>query len=214
MAKAREKIPQLGFWDTEVPKPDHDDVCRWAYENVDMIFRTVCPERFDKPWLQDEVSLGWNDRDEYAKERSGEAKKFADTNQRPNPRVTTKTWEFVLTRRTGYQDRHEQIVGYADLMIETELPCIFPKYKVWEGKDVFDGFAMGFTPRLSSMRPYIEAPRILVEAKSVLPSFGELMRQINLYRTAFNGLFVVVAPDDSYAEILSEQGVAFVKYAP
>ena len=37
-----------------------------------------------------------------------------------------------------------------------------------------------------------EARHILVEAKSVLPTVGELMRQIQLYRTAFRGKFVVV----------------------
>jgi hypothetical protein len=53
---------------------------------------------------------------------------------------------------------------------------------------------------------------LLVEAKSVLPTVGELMRQIQLYRTAFGGKIVVVSPDDSYSNILSEQGVTFVKY--
>jgi hypothetical protein len=47
-----------------------------------------------------------------------------------------------------------------------------------------------------------------------MPTVGELMRQINLYRTAFGGKFVVVSPDDSRADILKEQGVTFVKYAP
>lgn len=209
MAKAREKVPQLGFWDTEVTKPDHDAVCLWAYDNAEMIFRKVCPERFDKPWLQDEVHLGWN---EHGDDRRAEAKKFTDANPRPNPRVTKKTLEYVLTRHTGYQDRTAQIVGYADLMIETELPYIYPKYKDWEGNDVFDGFTLGFTTRLDRTRPYAEAPRILVEAKSFLPTVGELMRQTNLYRTAFDGKVVVVSPDDSYAEILAEQGVTFIQY--
>jgi hypothetical protein len=34
----------------------------------------------------------------------------------------------------------------------------------------------------------------MVEAKSVLPSFGDLMRQINLYRAAFRGPVCVVTP--------------------
>ena len=58
------------------------------------------------------------------------------------------------------------------------------------------------------------ANRILVEAKSELPTLGELMRQINLYRTAFDGKVVVVSPDDTFADILKEQGVTFIKYAP
>ena len=38
------------------------------------------------------------------------------------------------------------------------------------------------------------------------------MRQINLYRTAFKGPVVIVSPDDSYADLLHEQGVLFIKY--
>lgn len=214
MARAREKVPQLGFWDTEVTKPDHDAVCLWAYENADLIFRTIWPERFDKPWLQDEVHLGWHDERGDEQERENLAREFAKANPRPNPRIARKTLEYVITRYTGYQDRTAQIVGYADLFLETELPCIHPKFNTLNGKDVFDGFTQGWSKRLDWTRPYVEAPRILIEAKSVMPTVGELMRQINLYRTAFGGKFVVVSPDDSYAELLAEQGVTFVKYTP
>ncbi len=80
--------------------------------------------------------------------------------------------------------------------------------------DEFDCFELGWCRRLEWARPYVEAPRILVEAKSVMPTVGELMRQIQLYRTAFSGKFVVVSPDESYAQILAEQGVTFIKYKP
>jgi hypothetical protein len=214
MAKSREKIQQLGFWDAEVSKPDHDAVCLWAYENADLIFRTVCPERFDQPWFKDEVHLGW---DEKAQERIELAREFSKANPRPNPRAVKKTLEYVLKSYTGYQDKMERIVGYADLLLETELPCISPRYKaaaIRGADDEFDCFELGWCRRLEWARPYVEAPRILVEAKSVMPTVGELMRQIQLYRTAFSGKFVVVSPDESYAQILAEQGVTFIKYKP
>ncbi len=56
--------------------------------------------------------------------------------------------------------------------------------------------------------------RILVEVKSKLPTLGELMRQINLYREAHRGKVVVVSPDDSYVEVLKTQDVLFLKYEP
>lgn len=34
MARAREKLPQIGFWDAEVALPKHDDICTWIYENA------------------------------------------------------------------------------------------------------------------------------------------------------------------------------------
>lgn len=214
MAKSREKIQQFGFWDAEVSKPDHDAVCLWAYDNADFIFRNVWPEGFDHPWHKDEVHLGW---DEKAHERIDLARDFANANPRPNPRVAKKTLEYVLKSYTGYQDKMERIVGYADLLLQTELPYIFPRYKpaARSGADEeFDGFELGWCKRLERARPYVEAPCILVEVKSAMPTVGELMRQVQLYRTAFSGKFVVVSPDERYAQILAEQGVTFIKYNP
>lgn len=206
MAKSREKVQQLGFWDAEVSKPDHDTICLWAYKNAEMIFQAACPEIFDHPWLTDEVHLP--DRKEDA--TRDQAKTFVNANSRPNPRITKKTLEYVLKSHTGYGGKLEKIVGYADIVLETEVPHIWATYKAnpnGYGEDLFDGFGIGWSRR-------IDAPTILIEAKSVMPTVGELMRQINLYRTAFSGRFVVVSPDDSYADILKEQGVTFVKYAP
>lgn len=205
MSKSREKIQQLGFWDAEVSKPNHDAVCLWAYENADSIFRTVCPEIFDRAWLSNEVDLEYNIHQQSV---GDQASAFMDANPRPNPHVFKKTLEYVLKSYTGYQERTERIVGYADLLIQTEVPRIVPKYKAVAtkfGDRVFDGFQLIWSRERG-------APCILVEAKSVLPTVGELMRQIQLYRTAFGGKFVVVSPDDDYAKILTEQGVTFVKY--
>jgi hypothetical protein len=201
MAKSREKIQQAGFWDTEVSNPDHDAVCLWAYENADSIFRTVCPERFGQPWRKDEI-----DFNNHAQSTIDLAKAFTNANPRPNPRISKKTLEYVLKSYTGYRGSMERMVGYADLLIETELPRVKPKYKVASTQravDIFDGFQITWSRH--------EAPAILVEAKSVLPTIGELMRQIQLYRTAFSGKFVVVSPDNSYAQILFEQGVTFIQ---
>lgn len=202
MSKSREKIQQLGFWDAEVSKPDHDAVCNWAYENADSIFRTVAPERFDRAWSTDEIRRGY-----FNKSIIEMASAFASANPRPNPRIFRKTLEYVLKSYTGYQDKMERIVGYADLLIETECPRVDPKYRRatnigWD--DELDGVELVWSREL-------DAPRILVEAKSTLPTLGELMRQIQLYRTAFGGKVVVVSPDDAYAKILGEQGVIFVK---
>lgn len=200
MAKSREKVQQLGFWDAEVSKPDHDAVMLWAYDNAEMIVRTVYPERYDQRWLKDEVlnNYGWNEPKFVQL-----AREFTDANPRPNPRICGKTIEYVLKSYTGYQDRMERIVGYADLLIETELPAVAVS-------DDDTHIIQAWTKDLGRRQ---RAPRVLVEAKSVMPTFGELMRQIQLYRTAFDGKMVVVSPDDQYASLLAEQGVTFIKYA-
>ena len=204
MAKSREKVQQLGFWDPEVLKPDHDTICLWAYENADMIFQTVCPELFDHPWLDSEVHYDREYRDQSATDL---ARAFMDANSRPNPRVCSRTFEFVLTSFTGYKDKLERNVGFADLLFQTQLPSVGPRYKAATTRgedDEFDGFEIRWS----------RGPCILVEAKMAIPSLGELLRQINLYRTAFSGKFVVVSPEDRFSTILVEQGVTFIKYVP
>ena len=53
------------------------------------------------------------------------------------------------------------------------------------------------------------------EVKSSIPSIGELMRQINLYRLHKpQGYFIVVSPDESAKEVLRSQHIHFVKYDP
>ncbi len=209
MAKSREKIQQLGFWDAEVSKPDHDSVCMWAYENADRIFKIVFPELFDQPWKKNEISLPYDYPGHVVQGVNELANNFVENTPRPNPRVCKRTLEYVLASHSGYQGKMERIVGYADLLIETELPHISPNYKFDKERreDVFDGFELAWS-RGS------DAPRILVEAKSAMPTVGELMRQIQLYRTAFHGKFVVVSPDDKYEGVLSEQEVAFIQYTP
>jgi hypothetical protein len=206
MAKSREKTQQIGFWDSEVSKADHDTVCIWAYENADAILRATYPEIFDVSWRKDEIDLDFATMDQ---DEVNKAREFAKSVPRPNPQITKKTIEFVLKSYTGYHEKYERIVGYADLVIETKCPSITPVYKsvpMEAGRAVLHSHSISWGRR--------EGVSILVEAKSVLPTIGELMRQINLYRTAFIGRFVVVAPDDKYAEILTDQGVKFIQYKP
>jgi hypothetical protein len=135
---------------------------------------------------------------------------FAESAPRPDPRIDKKTLEYVLRSRTGYGDRFERIVGYADILVETAIPKVSPRYlrnPSGYGRETVDGFKVDWSTES-------EAPRILIEAKSVLPTVGELMGQVQLYRTAFRGKIVVVCPDKRYAKILAEQHVAFVKYSP
>ncbi len=202
MAKSREKIQQIGFWDDQVVSIDHDAVCLWAYENADTILRRVCPDLFDRPWRSEDI-------DRNSDEHRSLIKAFIDENPRPNPHIVRRTIEYVLRSYTGYRDSLERIVGYADVLIDTAVPRISPTYDDSRSQS-YDSPVNGFEIVWNSER--WNAPRILVEAKSVLPTVGELMRQIQLYRTAFNGHFVVVSPDDSYAEILAEQNVSFIQY--
>lgn len=53
-----------------------------------------------------------------------------------------------------------------------------------------------------------------LEVKTTIPSFGELMRQMNLYRTNIRkpALWVVVSPDDRFADAIRSQEIYFYKW--
>jgi len=205
MAKSRDKIQQLGFWDTEVSSPDHDAVCMWAYENAEKLLKATHPEEFDRRWSAKEISI---QRAHINKAWVEEADHFATQNPRPNPRIFRKELEFVLKSFTGHDRQFERIVGYADLLVCASLPFIIGSYRYNERTGDAEEL-MGLEIAWNSSQR--DAPCILVEAKAKLPTIGELMRQIQLYRTAFPGRIVVVSPDDSYSMILREQNVKFVK---
>ena len=116
MAKSREKVQQLGFWDAQVSSPDHDAVCLWAYENAELIARKACPDIFDRSWSNHEIFFDSERNDQKTMDI---AREFVSVTPRPNPRVVKRTLEYVLRSYTGYQDKLERIVGYADILIKT-----------------------------------------------------------------------------------------------
>ncbi|WP_299347255.1 hypothetical protein [uncultured Pseudoxanthomonas sp.] len=208
MATSRDKVQQIGFWDAEVKSPDHDTVCLWAYQNADAIFRAAYPEQFGRDWTSHDLDTpAYNDAQ---RETIVQASlDFANSTPRPSPRVAKRSLECVLRSYTGVRGDIERIVGYADVLIETELPRVGFTYTEQSNghghrNQVFSGCELAWTSD--------RAPRILVEAKATLPTVGELMRQLQLYRTAFSGKIMVVCPNDRYASILNEQGVHFMKY--
>ena len=97
-------------------------------------------------------------------------------------------------------------LGQADLVIEALQATVFVSSpeRVDPGQPGAVDIQLGRT-RLGGR------DGILVEAKSVLPSRGELIRQLRHYATVFRGPMVVVSPDNSYAKLLRAQGFRFVQ---
>lgn len=218
MAKSREKTQQLGFWDPEVSTPVHDEIVLWAYRNADQILKAVCGEDYERPW--DWVDFGHRYLPSFyingaeAQKEKAAAEAFMKDNPRPRPQVVGKTLEMVLKTRTGHKQNFEKIVGYADLVLEVEFPFLCEVTAGDEvGKYTFVEIEVSTGGRGCCKWPHpSHTPSILVEAKSAIPSLGELIRQLNLYREAFTGPIVVVSPDARHAEILEEQGVVFVLF--
>ena len=106
---------------------------------------------------------------------------------------------------SGYNRNVERIVGYGDVLLTYMFPTVGNIYDptILSNRDAVIGYQISG-----------DGYQVLLEAKTVLPTLGELMRQLNLYATAFNGKQAVISPDDRYATILREQGYGFMLYKP
>lgn len=80
---------------------------------------------FDRSWSDQEIGAGSVKSDQQAIDL---AREFASISPRASTRIVKRTLEYVLRSHTGYQEKLERIVGYADLLIETEVPIITARY--------------------------------------------------------------------------------------
>lgn len=114
-----------------------------------------------------------------------------------DPRIATLRIEHpVVVGRNGRDGRRSSgwVAGFIDLVVVVEV-----------------------TRQHGSAVRYQEV--FCVEVKSGQIAFGDLMRQINFYRAhqrarRKDGYWVVVGPDDRYADLLKSQDVAFVRMMP
>lgn len=201
MAKSRDKVQQQqGFWDAEVTTPGHDDVVLWVDENSDHVMRSAFPELYGRGWIKEDIEWGVDDH-----KQAGfmpEVERFMEGMPRDDPRVKRTTWEWVLREEDRGPRHYQRSVGFADLIIEAERPMIY----AGRDEDRSDQVALSI-----GWRRIGGHYGVLVEAKSTLPTRGELIRQLRHYGTVFRGPMVVVSPDDSYATLLAAQGFRFVK---
>lgn len=193
MASAREKTPQLGLWDDEVPKLSHDKMVIWAYENAESLVRqylTAFPSRdyyaaISSKWESHAIKVpaGYKLED------------LPPLPPKPTKLTGKKALEKVIEQypESGNGRSLPRILGYADLVI-----CWHSPYVEWDhaaNKWEISGHTYS----------------LLIEAKTALPTLGELMRQLNLYRLVFRDVALVVT-EATHAEILREQGILVINY--
>lgn len=105
------------------------------------------------------------------------------------------------------------IVGYADIVytIVTAKPKLsqFPKDQSgeFEYKNNFH-----LDSRLKWNIMWDEKRTIAFDAKSAIPSFGEIIRQLNTYKTFCSWPFYIVSPDAKFASSISNEGFGFIQY--
>lgn len=195
MSRARDKVQQVGLWDSQVSLPTHDEICRWVYENADAVLRGLRPDLYSSEWAECDFASGGS---------APLVAAFRAATPKPAPRILKKEWEYPLVPGRGPAAGggygYRAPVGYGDVLLVFMAPLASPSY---DRNDEIEGFHVAECPA-----------ELLIEVKTELPTLGELLRQLKLYGTVFRGQQAVVAPDARYAEILREQGFGFMLYRP
>lgn len=129
---------------------------------------------------------------------------------------------------TRFQDsdhatsQHDEIMLWLDRNIRRVLHDLFPdltgrmQMKVWEYPVAGARSVIGYVDLYIELVSEDAMHCICFEVKTKL-LLGETIRQITFYRRnliLMRPIFVLVSPDDRYADILREQGILFYKYDP
>ncbi|MBA3833669.1 MAG: hypothetical protein H0X34_17610 [Chthoniobacterales bacterium] len=156
---------KLGFIDSDLRKPKHDEIMLWADENADAIVQSVFPET-------------------------------EQAFQSHFVKITKKRWEHAVVSRNGF------IVGFIDLLIE--IKCCDESHSTYKAH---------LNGRCVLPRPESQGTsRIALEIKSILPTRGEIIRQVRMYQTYERAAYVIVTPNPSpsVVKLLEEQGIKTV----
>lgn len=128
------------------------------------------------------------------------------------PRITKiiKKWELPVST-TNYNNKYT--IGFIDFSASFNIPKL-------------EFIGLGYTQSHNSGKinyndinvndlkfGYIaKSTTIFVEVKSEITSLGELIRQINQYKSYLNGEYYVLCPENKYKELLKEQGINTIDY--
>lgn len=119
--------------------------------------------------------------------------------EKPPIQIVKKDWERPIKSR-------DYIIGFIDMMVIYEQPFLSMFIELTD-----QGWVEKWTVIQKSYTDDGEN-RIHFEVKTEIPSLGELIRQINMYRTYGAGRFFVVTPNNSFAQVLEEQGIGLIKF--
>ncbi len=241
----------LMFKDEDMRKPKHDEIMFWLdnwvldLRNLQSLLRPYdLSRRENTSFTLDAASLENLTGYEHASfvrsqfEKQFEKQSIEVKDRWPDePPLTIKfinrTWEPWLHAVSSYEKRGH--LGCCDMVASYSLPIglnrqvsrfktlrslepetkgKYPFTHKWAFEDSNTPDQVKFTPNSASLRLYFEA-------KSEIRSVGELMRQLNLYKSSyelqgedFTKLIVVAPPNEDAAKVVRSHGYGFVEYRP
>src|SRR5882724_8733390 len=188
---------KFGFVDEELKTPQHDAMLIW----IDQQAEELVQEYFSIPatWSEDAIARVRSEADKIVRNRVRLTQQWAGLGE-PPPRklvIKKKIWESPIVTEKGFA------VGFADMEVLVQLQdSLSCEYAVNFNQE--DG--------LPEWCCKTSAESVVFEAKTSIRSVGELIRQIRLYQEYRKGHYIVVSPDDRFADVLRGQGIQFVKY--
>ncbi|MCM0082306.1 hypothetical protein L4X63_11970 [Geomonas sp. Red32] len=226
--KAKTLIEKFGFKDDDLKTPEHDSIMIWLNANIEEVinraFPAVWPEREVKGELSDfhtglaklkaslerqlhnlrSSSAGPGAPTPDPKTLETESKllqleewsKLEDPPAMPKLQVTKTVWECTIMNDKGF------VVGAIDMMVRVRRPGL--------RVESYTSNLQAFPSAAPEWRIGSYDDEVFIEVKSKILSLGELIRQIRFYQSHKRGSYVVVSPDDRFAEILRNQGIGFV----
>ena len=234
--KAQTLQQRFGFLDADLKTPSHDDAMNWLDKNIEEIVKKII--RWENDWSNNLI----NDLREksiasaqavisYCKKPSPFEEAFSKYNERndyssiidwingwqqlshqppPKPSLTIikRKWEYTIM--SG-----EYIVGFVDMRVQYTTPVLSVE-PPFENEKIYQ-YMHDEKIKIYPDWKVIDAPSwresdILFEVKTAIPSLGELIRQINMYRAYSKSKFYVVSTDDKFMSQLLAQNIGFVKY--
>jgi hypothetical protein len=226
--KAKTYQERMGFKDQDIKTSKHDEICLWLAKqsNCEIVLKDLnISQLFSRSFINDGYRyIGWDwekeevirkpDSDHWAYNERYDEKIFNEIkeyikNSFKDLQTNMTPTKFQISFEKPIVGRNSFMLGFIDVSIEPENKNYEDDYFKFERKFKFN------------REKYL---KIYIEVKSSLPSFGEIVREINFYKEHLEfekdmygsiigkGLFIVVAPECNFIEQLKEQGILFYKY--
>jgi len=192
-AKREGKIQQLKNDLEREKSPDYDPYT--SYANLTSDEKEKRDEKYKRDKAERIASL------ENQIEQASGLIKSPPIPPKPPVRITTKQWERPIKSK-------DYIIGFIDMAVFFELPVLDISIELAE-----NGWNVKWEIRYSEYDGYGEKNRVYFEVKTEIPSLGELIRQVNMYKSYGARKIFVIAPDDTHANLLQEQGIGLIKFS-
>ena len=188
---------KFGFVDEELGTPQHDAMMIWIDQHAEELIREYFS--ISSGWSDESIAVVRAEADQIVR-RCFHKLPWTGLGEPPpmKLKILEKIWESPIVTKNGFA------VGFADM----EAIVIPPGRLSCSWNERHD-------PQESDLPCWTcdaNKESVIFEAKTSIRSVGELIRQIRLYQEYRKGHYIVVSPDDKFANVLRGQDIHFLKY--